>query len=54
MKTKKFEKKLSLNKKTVANLSNKEMFGVHGGELPPPSERSLCWYCDKQTDTYCC
>ena len=31
MKTKRFEKKLSLNKKTVSNLSNVEMIDVKGG-----------------------
>jgi len=31
MKTKKVNKKLSLNKKTIANLGNNEMNGVHGG-----------------------
>jgi bacteriocin-like protein len=32
MKTKTFSKKLSLNKKTVANLNDKEMQGIYGGE----------------------
>ena len=32
MKTKNFSKKLSLNKKTVADLNNKEMQAIHGGE----------------------
>lgn len=31
MKTKKFSKKLNLNKKTVANLGDKEMNGVQAG-----------------------
>jgi natural product precursor len=31
MKTKKFEKKLSLNKKTIADLDSKEMGAVKGG-----------------------
>jgi hypothetical protein len=31
MKIKKFNKKLSLNKKTIANLSNDEMSDVQGG-----------------------
>ena len=31
MKTKHFEKKLSLNKKTIVNLKNDELKKVHGG-----------------------
>jgi hypothetical protein len=31
MKTKKFKKKLQLNKKTVVDLNGPEMNGVHGG-----------------------
>ncbi len=31
MKTKKIDKKLSLNKKTISNLGNNEMNSVHGG-----------------------
>jgi len=31
MKTKKFSKKLTLNKKTIADLNNGEMKNVHGG-----------------------
>ncbi len=31
MKTKKINKKLSLHKKTIANLDNNEMNGAHGG-----------------------
>jgi len=31
MKTKKFSKKLTLNKKTIADLINSEMKGVYGG-----------------------
>jgi hypothetical protein len=33
MKTKKLNKRLSLNKKTVANLNGTEMNGIQGGEL---------------------
>jgi len=40
MKTKIFNKKLSLNKKTVADLNNKEMQGVHGGA--ETVERTIC------------
>ncbi len=39
MKTKTFNKKLSLKKKTVANLDNKEMQGIYGGET---AERTVC------------
>jgi natural product precursor len=35
MKTKSFEKKLTLNKKTIADLSNGEMKDVYGG-IPKP------------------
>jgi hypothetical protein len=38
MKTKSFVKRLSLNKKTVANLGNKEMEGIYGGD----TENSVC------------
>jgi hypothetical protein len=38
MKTKKFDKKLVLNKKTIANVSNKGMEAVQGGKL---SRRTL-------------
>ena len=31
MKTKKFNKSLSLNKKTIADLNSKEMKNLHGG-----------------------
>ena len=37
MKSKAFSKKLSLNKKTVANLNNKEMQGIYGGETVEPT-----------------
>jgi hypothetical protein len=39
MKTKTFNKKLTLNKETLANLNNSEMVGVNGGAtaLPCPS-----------------
>ena len=38
MKTKSFGKKLLLNKKTVANLEQKEMRGIYGGE----TDRTVC------------
>lgn len=34
MKTKPFDKKLVLNKKTVAHLNNSEMKAVEGGDMP--------------------
>jgi hypothetical protein len=34
MKTKSFNKKLTLNKKTVVNLGNEEMIGIQGGLFP--------------------
>jgi len=37
MKTKKFSKKLALNKKTIADLKSNDMVDIHGGELPPRS-----------------
>jgi len=46
MKTKKFEKKLVLNRKTIADLNNREMFTVNGGEETIPGSkvptRPLC------------
>lgn len=41
MKTKKFDKKLVLSKKTISNLSHREMVNVNGGEKPPFS-----WTCN--------
>jgi natural product precursor len=35
MKVKRFNKKLVLNKKTIADLSNDEMNALHGGESLP-------------------
>jgi len=40
MKTRKLEKKLGLNKNTVANLSTKGMKDIKGGK-----ERTACTYC---------
>ncbi|NIM13661.1 MAG: hypothetical protein GTO45_16205 [Candidatus Aminicenantes bacterium] len=44
MKTKKFEKKLELNKKTIANLSNGQLGLVKGGDknVPVESESECC------------
>jgi hypothetical protein len=41
MKSKKFSKKLFLNRKTVANLSGSDMGNLHGGEGFPATSR-LC------------
>ena len=38
MKTKTFNKRLILNKRTVADLNNREMSGVHGGFVSYPPE----------------
>lgn len=40
MKTKKFERKLSLNKNTIADLSNDEKQSIRGGLLP--SDPRVC------------
>jgi len=40
MKTKTFNKKLSLKKKTVADLDNKEMQSAYGGAVT--NERTIC------------
>jgi natural product precursor len=59
MKTKSFGKKLALNKKTVANLENKEMQRIYGGA----TEKTICFsacvsdclFCDIRTyRTLCC
>ena len=64
MKTKSFSKKLTLNKKTIANLRNDEMNGVHGGLRPctridPTCERACltdetCWPYSCSCVTYDC
>ncbi len=40
MKTRKFDKKLALNKETVANLNKDEMKNAHGGK--PFTRETLC------------
>ncbi|UCH98352.1 MAG: class I lanthipeptide [Candidatus Aminicenantes bacterium] len=40
MKMKRFDKKLLLNKKTIAHLDNGEMEVVYGGYIPPKTR--LC------------
>jgi hypothetical protein len=46
MKTKKFEKKLTLNKKTVADLANSEMNKANGGGLVLPTLRKCTYSCE--------
>ena len=43
MKTKKFSKRLALNKKTIANLANAEMNAVKGGY-----ETEIAAYCESE------
>ena len=42
MKTKKFNKKLSLNKNTVSNLNLRNMALVKGGDIPPFTQVTNC------------
>lgn len=44
MKTKQFEKRLTLNKKTIADLSNEQMNHVKGGCASKPGETSCHTY----------
>lgn len=44
MRTKKFEKKFALNKKTIANLGNEQMNHVKGGCASRPGETSCHTY----------
>ncbi len=52
MKTKKFSKKLSLNKKTIADLNSNEMKEVHGGQLAIFTE--TCRSCYGSDYLACC
>ena len=47
MKTKNFDKKLTLNKKTIANLKDKDMKAVNGGATNPSNNPYVC--CIPQT-----
>lgn len=51
MKTKKFEKKLVLNKKTIVNLNSKEMLAINAGILPRTATNCLgtCGQCTCRT-----
>jgi len=58
MKSKKFEKKLSLNKKTIADLNSSEMNWLKGGQAEPTKscDYTLCGCCTKPEHscfTYC-
>jgi hypothetical protein len=50
MKPKKFNKKLFLNKKTVANLNNWQMTGLRGGKATEDSVEVCCPSQTCQTD----
>ena len=53
MKTKKFTKKLTLNKRTVSNLNADEMNAVHGGD--ETNEPTICVYtCNTRCNSNCC
>jgi hypothetical protein len=63
MKTRKFQKKLSLNKATIADLSNKELSKIDGAGIAPPipcrdtDDRSNCptgWTCPSGCSGMCC
>lgn len=56
MKAKRFNKKLHLNKKTVANLNHNEMTVVYGGkDAPPEPEPSIELYsCEPGCTDGCC
>ena len=57
MKVKKFSKKLTLNKKTIANLNPNELKVVRGGDdtliCPPPTKHSICCTIDVHTCDTC-
>jgi hypothetical protein len=42
MKTKEFSKKLTLNKKTIVNLKDKDMNAVNGGATNPSNNPWVC------------
>jgi hypothetical protein len=58
MKKMKFNKKLSLNKRTISHLNNVELEGIKGGT--ETIEPTTCWICESQfgnctiiSDCYC-
>jgi len=53
MKTKKFNKRLSLNKKTIANLSIGEQARLRGGNRPPPPYSEEPTYCGATYEGTC-
>ena len=59
MKSKKFSKKLSLNKKTIAHLTDNEKQAIQGGYSPIPCQTDMCptgkIRCPTVSgDIYCC
>jgi hypothetical protein len=56
MKTKKFRKKLLLNKKTIANMNNNEMLSVKGGLPNTDYTFCTCTWCTAcgETVPYSC
>jgi hypothetical protein len=52
MRPKNFSKKLNLNKKTIANLSNKTMAHVYAGEMIAPFESDQS-YCNQDSCENC-
>lgn len=55
MKPKKFIGRLTLNKKTIANLNGNEMSALKGGQIFPTEERTCLITCiDCMTDVYSC
>lgn len=54
MKTKKFDKKLLLNKKTIADLDSSEMIDLRGGITGSRCVADTCWIvCDLTDEIYC-
>ncbi len=54
MKSKRFDKKLFLAKKTIADLSDEELKHAHGGTRPPACESGVTCYgptCPTETGT---
>jgi hypothetical protein len=51
MKAKRFDKKLALNKTTIADLSNREMGKIQGGG--PKTNISNCLACPETTYSHC-
>jgi hypothetical protein len=54
MKSKKFIKRLMLNKKTISDLNNQEMGKVYGGEPPSIVHGPFTCYSMCPSVIYCC